>query len=133
MGQVRAQEQCCCSGSPRMFRRRNCRLSASTPAGSSQNSQTKLASAGTIPDGTKVCHYHLYPEYTRGHYYFLISDGNLEDLPGQFAVWAASEEAKFLHGRFVWAKWDVNELREGKLREMIDNEPEFLQVTVKGL
>lgn len=68
-----------------------------------------------------------------GHYYSLISDGNLEDLPGQFAVWAASEEAKFLHGRFVWAKWDVNELREGKLRETIDNEPEFLQVTVKGM
>ncbi|KAF2963712.1 hypothetical protein GQX73_g9865 [Xylaria multiplex] len=27
------------------------------------------------------------------------------DLPGHFAVWAASPEAKFLHGRFVWATW----------------------------
>lgn len=62
-----------------------------------------------------------------------ISNDRLEDLPGQFAVWAASEEAKFLHGRFVWAKWDVNELRQGKLREMIDNDPEFLQVNVKGM
>ena len=26
-----------------------------------------------------------------------------ENLPGQYAVWAASEEARFLHGRFVWA------------------------------
>ncbi|KAG6988743.1 hypothetical protein FocnCong_v001886 [Fusarium oxysporum f. sp. conglutinans] len=25
-------------------------------------------------------------------------------LPGDFAVWAASEGAEFLHGRFVWAK-----------------------------
>ncbi|KAF7550349.1 hypothetical protein G7Z17_g5777 [Cylindrodendrum hubeiense] len=32
-------------------------------------------------------------------------------LSGDFAVWAASEEAKFLNGRFVWAAWDVNELK----------------------
>ncbi|KAJ3524872.1 hypothetical protein NM208_g11878 [Fusarium decemcellulare] len=56
-----------------------------------------------------------------------------EDLPGQFAVWAASEEAKFLHGRFVWAKWDVSELQSGPLRERIDADPEFLQVGVKGM
>lgn len=61
------------------------------------------------------------------------SNDFLEDLPGQFAVWAASEEAKFLHGRFVWAKWDVTELREGPLREKIDTDPEFLQVSVKGM
>ncbi|KAM5353372.1 hypothetical protein ACJ41O_000022 [Fusarium nematophilum] len=56
-----------------------------------------------------------------------------KDLPGQFAVWAASEEAKFLHGRFVWAKWDVGELQKGPLREQIDADPEFLQVSVKGM
>lgn len=30
--------------------------------------------------------------------------GNWEDirLPGHFAVWLASREADFLHGRFVW-------------------------------
>ncbi|KAH6893017.1 hypothetical protein B0T10DRAFT_481269 [Thelonectria olida] len=32
-------------------------------------------------------------------------------LPGDFAVWAASEEAKFLNGRLVWATWDVSELQ----------------------
>lgn len=63
----------------------------------------------------------------------LVSNDSLEDLPGQFAVWAASEEAKFLHGRFVWAKWDVTELCKGPLRERIDNDPEFLQVSVKGM
>ncbi|KAI0099991.1 NAD(P)-binding protein [Hypoxylon sp. NC0597] len=56
-----------------------------------------------------------------------------EDLPGHFAVWAASSEAEFLHGRFVWAAWDVDELREGKIRRLIDEEPYYLQIGVKGL
>ncbi|KAI4125206.1 MAG: hypothetical protein LQ347_005454 [Umbilicaria vellea] len=33
------------------------------------------------------------------------------DLPGHFAVWLASPEAAFLAGRFVWANWDVEELK----------------------
>ncbi|KAI8661246.1 hypothetical protein NCS55_00994300 [Fusarium keratoplasticum] len=32
-------------------------------------------------------------------------------LAGDFSVWAASEEAKFLSGRFVWAGWDIDELK----------------------
>ncbi|KPM40792.1 hypothetical protein AK830_g5746 [Neonectria ditissima] len=35
-------------------------------------------------------------------------------LSGDFVVWAASEEAKFLNGRFVWATWDVDELKAMK-------------------
>ncbi|KAJ4328292.1 hypothetical protein N0V84_001332 [Fusarium piperis] len=54
-------------------------------------------------------------------------------LPGDFAVWAASDEAEFLHGRFVWANWDVNELQTGPLRQRIENDPDFLKMTVKGL
>ncbi len=57
----------------------------------------------------------------------------IADLAGHFAVWAASEEAKFLHGRFVWARWDVDELRSGPAREMIDSDPNYLKVGVKGL
>ncbi|KAH8663748.1 putative short-chain dehydrogenase [Ilyonectria robusta] len=56
-----------------------------------------------------------------------------ENLPGQFAVWAASPEARFLHGRFVWAKWDVDELRGGPLRKRIDEDDEFLKVGVNGI
>jgi hypothetical protein len=26
-------------------------------------------------------------------------------------VWAASDEAKFLNGKSVWANWDVDELK----------------------
>lgn len=62
----------------------------------------------------------------------LTNDG-IENLPGQFAVWAASPEARFLHGRFVWAKWDVDELRGGPLRKRIDEDDEFLKVGVNGI
>jgi len=53
-------------------------------------------------------------------------------MPGHFAVWAASAEASFLHGRFVWARWDVDELRSGELRERIDKDPYFLKIGVIG-
>ncbi|KAF4451461.1 hypothetical protein F53441_5553 [Fusarium austroafricanum] len=35
-------------------------------------------------------------------------------LPSDFAVWAASHEAKFLSGRFVECMWDVDELKAAK-------------------
>ncbi|KAM6504656.1 hypothetical protein FSOLCH5_015391 [Fusarium solani] len=56
-----------------------------------------------------------------------------EDMPGQFALWAASPEARFLHGRFVWAGWDVDELRDGELRQRIDQDEYFLRVGVVGI
>ncbi|KAI1063146.1 hypothetical protein LB507_005555 [Fusarium sp. FIESC RH6] len=56
-----------------------------------------------------------------------------EDLPGAFAVWAASPEAAFLHGRFVWAAWDVEELKNGPLRERLEKDANFLKVSVNGL
>ncbi|KAL2828083.1 hypothetical protein BJY01DRAFT_261639 [Aspergillus pseudoustus] len=55
------------------------------------------------------------------------------NVPGQFAVWASSDEAKFLHGRFVHSNWDVNELQSGRARELIDADPNFLKIGVKGL
>ncbi|KAJ3552082.1 hypothetical protein NPX13_g11200 [Xylaria arbuscula] len=55
------------------------------------------------------------------------------DLPGHFAVWAASPEASFLHGRFVWASWDVDQLKNGELRKQIDEDSQFLRVGVIGL
>nr|RBQ89699.1 hypothetical protein FVER53263_13680 [Fusarium verticillioides] len=53
-------------------------------------------------------------------------------LPGDFAVWAASEEAAFLHGRFIWAKWDVDELKNGPLRKKIESDASLFRVGVKG-
>ncbi|KAM0083917.1 hypothetical protein ACKRZS_003862 [Fusarium odoratissimum] len=56
-----------------------------------------------------------------------------EDLPGSFAVWASSPEAAFLHGRFVWAACDVEELKSEPLREKLEKDETFLKVTVEGL
>lgn len=36
------------------------------------------------------------------------------DLPGSFTVWLASPEAEFLKGRFVFARWDKEELVKAK-------------------
>ena len=35
-------------------------------------------------------------------------------LPGNFCVWLASPEAEFLKGKFIWANWDVEELKGRK-------------------
>ena len=35
-------------------------------------------------------------------------------LAADFLVWAASEEAAFLRGKFVFATWDVEELKAKK-------------------
>jgi hypothetical protein len=57
----------------------------------------------------------------------------LDALCGAFAVWAASLEASFLHGRVVWASWDVEELASGNLRKRIEEDSYFLRVSVVGL
>lgn len=55
-----------------------------------------------------------------------------EDLPGHFAVWAASDEAQHLHGRFVWAGWDVDEV-QATLGPQIAGPGHFLKVGIEGL
>jgi len=48
---------------------------------------------------------HLYcSSYHADAYFLLVS------LPADFLVWAASPEAAFLRGKFVWCNWDVEEL-----------------------
>ncbi|KAI1764766.1 NAD(P)-binding protein [Hypoxylon sp. FL1150] len=46
------------------------------------------------------------------------------DLPAHFSVWAASEEAAFLNKKFVFAAWDVDELKARK--DEIAQSPELL-------
>ncbi|KAK4498955.1 hypothetical protein PRZ48_009466 [Zasmidium cellare] len=57
-----------------------------------------------------------------------VPEGFWEDikLPGDFAVWCAGPESTFLHGRFVWVHWDVDELIA--LKPRIEKEPGFLQL-----
>ena len=55
---------------------------------------------------------------------------DLVNLPAQFAVWLASDEAELLKGRFLWANWDVSELQQRK-KEILDRD--LLRLTVAGL
>ncbi|KAI1650580.1 NAD(P)-binding protein [Daldinia loculata] len=54
-------------------------------------------------------------------------------LAGGFAVWAATPEAEFIHGRFVWAGWDVDELKTGELGKRLKEDPNFLKFGVNGI
>lgn len=56
-----------------------------------------------------------------------------DEVCGGFAVWAATEEAEFLHGRFVWSSWDVDELAVGEVRKRIEEDPYFLRSSIVGL
>ena len=47
-------------------------------------------------------------------------------MPGDFSVWLASPEAKFLNGRFVWAGWDVDDLIA--LKDRLAADPTFLTI-----
>ncbi|KAH7369587.1 hypothetical protein BKA65DRAFT_544317 [Rhexocercosporidium sp. MPI-PUGE-AT-0058] len=42
---------------------------------------------------------------------FGVESQDRPELCGQFAVWLGSAEAEFLKGKFVWANWDVEELK----------------------
>ena len=39
------------------------------------------------------------------------ADLEVVSLPATFALWLASPEARFLKGKFLWANWDVDELK----------------------
>ncbi|KAK1241163.1 hypothetical protein MKX08_001137 [Trichoderma sp. CBMAI-0020] len=60
-------------------------------------------------------------------------DWDDENLPGHFAVWAASPEAKLLHGRFVWAHWDIDELLSGENAQKLKTDDNYLRLGVIGL
>ncbi|EKG20922.1 hypothetical protein MPH_01786 [Macrophomina phaseolina MS6] len=60
--------------------------------------------------------------------HFPFDDGS---LPEGFAVWLASPAAAFLKGRFAWSSWDVEELVA--MKHKVEEDPEFCQMTVKGL
>ncbi|KAG4423647.1 hypothetical protein IFR04_003192 [Cadophora malorum] len=51
-------------------------------------------------------------------------------LPGHFCVWLASPEADFLHGKFVWSNWDVDELK-AREKEVV-SKPQELQMALQG-
>jgi len=52
------------------------------------------------------------------------------ELAGNFCVWACSEAARFLKGRFVHVNWDVNELVA--MREDIEDRETLLTLGLDG-
>ncbi|KAI1458005.1 NAD(P)-binding protein [Annulohypoxylon moriforme] len=97
----------------------------------------QMVAADVPPEEMQVINYHpgaIYTEAAKDAGYTKETlPWEEPDLPGDYAVWAATPEAKFLHGRFVWASWDIDELKTGELRKRIDEDPCFLQIGVKGL
>ncbi|KAJ8124318.1 hypothetical protein O1611_g9324 [Lasiodiplodia mahajangana] len=97
----------------------------------------QLIAQDTPPEKMQIVSYHPGAIYTESAKASGWAEDALPwdhvDLPGHFAVWATSPEAKFLHGRFVWASWDVEQLKNGDLRKRIDEEPAFLKIGVNGL
>ena len=49
-------------------------------------------------------------------------------MAGDFALWLASPEAKFLNGRFVWAAWDVDEMIA--MKEKVAGDPSLLTMSL---
>ncbi len=56
-----------------------------------------------------------------------MTDGG---MAGKFYVWAATEQADFLGGRFAWAEWDIEELKR-KEAEIVSKD--LLRVTFEGI
>lgn len=51
-------------------------------------------------------------------------------LPGNFFVWAATKKASFLHGRFLWTNWDVEELMS--MKDKFEADQGFLRPGLQG-
>jgi len=62
---------------------------------------------------------------------WLILIARVEDLPGDYSVWASTPAASFLHGRFVWTNWDVKELIQRKAE--IEADEGLLKIGVQGV
>lgn len=56
-----------------------------------------------------------------------------ENLPAAFAVWLCSAEADFLKGRFLWAQWDVEELKAKKAKIEADSNVLKIGLLLDGL
>jgi short-subunit dehydrogenase len=103
--------------------------------GASKAAMTKILSAMADEhapqiDGARLMNYHpgiIFSDAARENSY---TDDSFEwedvNLPGDFAVWLAGKESTFLHGRFVWAQWDVDELITAK--ERMEKDKMFLKM-----
>ncbi|KAI3390493.1 hypothetical protein diail_9505 [Diaporthe ilicicola] len=116
-------------------------ISSKVPAyGLTKNAGTLLIqqiAAQADPEKLQVNSYHPGVIYAGGWEEAGVPNTTLPfddvSLAGSEAVWLASPEAKFLHGRFVWAAWDVDELQSEEMKKTIAEDVEFLKIGVHGL
>ncbi|KAF2813273.1 short chain dehydrogenase [Mytilinidion resinicola] len=97
---------------------------------------TQLTAAETPVEKVQIVSYHpgaIYTENVQSAGYPADLPWDDVKLPGHFGIWAASLEAAFLHGRFVWAGWDVEQLMKGPIRERIESNPDYLKIGVIGM
>ena len=79
--------------------------------------------------GVRVFSFHPGSYYTAGVAANIPKDMvQWEDiqLPAHFARWLAGPESGFLHGRFLWANWDVDELIA--MKERMESDASFLTI-----
>ncbi|KAB5571747.1 hypothetical protein GE09DRAFT_1267992 [Coniochaeta sp. 2T2.1] len=62
-----------------------------------------------------------------------LYDWDDPSLPGNFSVWTTSEEASFLHGRFVACHWDVDELINDGVKQQIEADYHYLTIGLLGV
>jgi hypothetical protein len=43
----------------------------------------------------------------------------IAELPVSYVVWLTTADADFLKGRFVYANWDINELKAAQKEEIL--------------
>ncbi|KIK66733.1 hypothetical protein GYMLUDRAFT_37861 [Collybiopsis luxurians FD-317 M1] len=93
-------------------------------------------------DDVQIISYHpgaLYSEGASKHVPKDLLKWDDMSLPADYAVWAASPEASWLHGRFVWAHWDVDELQvaahqaDSDVAKQLEQEKGYLKAGVIGL
>ena len=53
-----------------------------------------------------------------------MANGLQAELAAGFCVYLASPEGEYLKGRFLWASWDVDEMKAN---------PELLTMSLKGI
>lgn len=80
-------------------------------------------------EDVRIFSFHPGAFYTPGvAKFFPGGGGQWEDinLPAHFALWLAGPESSFLHGRYLWAHWDVDELIG--LKDKVTQDANFLKI-----
>ncbi|KIK64760.1 hypothetical protein GYMLUDRAFT_240725 [Collybiopsis luxurians FD-317 M1] len=97
----------------------------------------RIANERSVED-IQIISFHPGLMYSEGKAEYLnrasYSQWDKLELAGDFSVWASSPEAAWLHGRFTWANWDVEELKaNAKFVTRVKEEKSFLKPGIAGL